>query len=654
MTQWRVWACLIGIILFGMFLRVAYLMELAADPAFAFPGVDAGYNDAWARAIVTGDWNAQRTHDVTGIPSTPFFRPPGYAYFLGGIYKLHQGYLAPRIAQALLGLISVFIVFLLARKWFGPATGLLSALFAACYWGFIYFEGELLEPALLVFLGLLIVYALSLMIDKVTFFRAAVAGILIGLFALVRPNILALVPLFMGWVGWILRGRKARAFAMCCAGMLIGLALTVAPVTIRNYMVSGERVLISSNAGINLFIGNNENADGLFISRIQDLGLFRTSSQYVEIKVALERQAGRKMSYSEMSRYFAGKAVSFMTSHPVSALKLFVRKALLLFGPVEAGHNRSIYYDREFSCVLRSIPLAFPFALSSGLLGILLLLIKGKEGSGADVNYRRSLQFGWLMVIFAAGYLISFLPFFVSGQYRIPVIPFLLILGAYGLVCLWNWSKARMTGRVVLGVLIWIGIYISASVNISGYEPNLAKWHVDQAAGWIRNGDYDRAVLECRKAIAVNSGSAEAYVAMAKALGGNGKWLEAESVFREALRMRPDADRARVNLGNLLLRQGRVDEAIVEYKAALDANPGLAEVYLNLGAVLLMSGRAGESESYLREAVKIAPDNARAHLFLSRVLAESGRSDEAAQHYEEAIRLNPDVVRGVPGNQKDE
>ena len=39
--------------------------------------------------------------------------------------------------------------------------------------------------------------------------------------------------------------------------MLLGLLVAIAPVTLRNYALGSDVVLISSNAGINFYLGNN-------------------------------------------------------------------------------------------------------------------------------------------------------------------------------------------------------------------------------------------------------------------------------------------------------------------------------------------------------------------------------------------------------------
>ena len=47
--------------------------------------------------------------------------------------------------------------------------------------------------------------------------------------------------------------------------LILSAAAVISPWTLRNYRVHGEWILISSNGGINFWIGNNEQATGEFI-----------------------------------------------------------------------------------------------------------------------------------------------------------------------------------------------------------------------------------------------------------------------------------------------------------------------------------------------------------------------------------------------------
>ncbi|MFH0982041.1 MAG: hypothetical protein V2A79_10925, partial [Planctomycetota bacterium] len=117
--------------------RGLYLGEIADYPDFSSPGVDAGTHQYWARGLATGDWTPPDGRPDPHIPSTPFFRPPGYPYFLALVYSLAgSGPVTPRLVQMGLGLLNCVLAFVMGRKWHGGAVGLFWAGFMAFYWAF--------------------------------------------------------------------------------------------------------------------------------------------------------------------------------------------------------------------------------------------------------------------------------------------------------------------------------------------------------------------------------------------------------------------------------------------------------------------------------------------------------------------------------------
>jgi hypothetical protein len=84
--------------------------------AFLAPAPDAAYHEYWARL---GNRGLDATAYVPDphIQSTPFFRLPGYPYFLAGVYRVFGvSPWTPRIAQMCLGLASCLTAFLLGRQ----------------------------------------------------------------------------------------------------------------------------------------------------------------------------------------------------------------------------------------------------------------------------------------------------------------------------------------------------------------------------------------------------------------------------------------------------------------------------------------------------------------------------------------------------------
>ena len=100
--------------------------------------------------------------------------------------------------------------------------------------------------------------------------------------------------------------------------------LAIAPVTIRNYAVTGEIILISSQGGINLYLGNNEAADGLtMIMPEVELSQSITWDMFIPVtSAAAERELGRELTDAEVSSFWTGKAVSFVINNPTEFLGL--------------------------------------------------------------------------------------------------------------------------------------------------------------------------------------------------------------------------------------------------------------------------------------------------------------------------------------------
>ncbi|MFC1683771.1 ArnT family glycosyltransferase, partial [Candidatus Zixiibacteriota bacterium] len=235
---------LIILFLFALGLRLAYLTQLQGSPMFDAPIMDAKYHDEWAQSI-QNDW-LQSEHPFN---QGPFFRAPLYGYFLAVLYSLFgHSYLVPRIVQFLIGALSVVLVYLLTKKIFGTIVGKTAALLACLYGTLIYFEGELLIPALILCLNLLMMLAVFYVHRKPGWWRWLGCGALLGLSVIARPNVLIFLGVLVPWMLVVLRRNKVslgRSLTYVL-GLLLGVALIISPVTIRNWVVSKDFVPITS------------------------------------------------------------------------------------------------------------------------------------------------------------------------------------------------------------------------------------------------------------------------------------------------------------------------------------------------------------------------------------------------------------------------
>lgn len=599
----RVLLLLAVIIIVGIGLRGLYLRELVNTPDFEFPLVDADYHDYWARGMASGVWAPPRFEPDPKIQQYPYFRPPGYPFFLAAIYKLTgRGYVAPRVVQMVIGLLNALLAFALARRLLGHIVGLIVAALMSAYWVFIYFEGEFLEPVFAVLLALSVVYVLATWVKDMSWPRMLAAGVLVGVLALVRPNALLWVPTIGLWILWVMsrRGMKRRAI-VGAAALVIGTLIAVVPVTIRNSVVGDDFVPISSNGGVNLFIGNNERADGLVRGTMPGIGTLDTSFDHLAIVASVERKTGRRMKHSEVSDYLADEAFGWMRKHPGRVVGLMWKKTLLFWGPTEPADNKVVAGDRAHSAILSRIPLTFSMVLALALAGLLLFVHdcrpRAPAGGEAAHHARERWEIIVLILYLVLVWYASHLPFAVTARYRVPIIPFLLLLGAFYIERMWRIVRDKDWTKTAIWASILAAALILASIDSgSDDEPSMARWHYQRGIAFTRSGRPDRAIGEYRSALKMNPRYAAVHNDLAAMLAGTGRIAESIPHFRKALEEKPNDGTLQFNLGLALELVGATEEARTHYAEALRLRPGDSEARAGLSRIeqTLAEGKAGE------------------------------------------------------------
>ncbi len=582
----------------GLLLRLTYLLEVSRAPDFDAPQFEAQYHDYWARALTTGDWTPFVGVTDPEIQSRPYFRPPGYPYFLAFIYTLTgPGYLMPRVVQMLFGLASCLLLFRLARDGFGSAAALFAAALGAVYWVFIFFEAELMAVSLLI---LLILAALALAArwrQELTAASAAGVGLLLGLATLVRPNAAVLVPALALWAGWLAWRRGGRS-ALARAGLLgpmLALAATAVlvtlPATARNLIVARDWVWVTSNAGVNLFVGTHPESDGTRpgvaeLGEIAGLTGGWDSFDYPLIAAGVERQLGRALADSEVSAYFSRRALDYALSQPAAVARLTMRKLALFWGPVEVSNNKVIELEREASPALRLSP-GFATVLALALAGLGLAAWQHRTAPAAERD--RRLEIGALLLVAVAVYSASFLPFFVSARFRAPVVPMLMVFAGHALAQAYQALAGRRYRRLAVVVALFAALRAATGVAWVPYEPDRGLWHWRQGLLWQARGDGGRALESFAQAAAASPEDPQVRLSLAESLAGARRAGEAIVEYRATLALAPPAPTAIAahnNLAGLLAGRGDLDAAIEHWDTVHALDPDRVSALTNLAYAL--------------------------------------------------------------------
>ncbi|HTR97362.1 MAG TPA: glycosyltransferase family 39 protein [Candidatus Acidoferrales bacterium] len=208
-------------------------------------------------------WNLARgvgfhVHWAAGTYPTAF-RPPLYPFLISLVYRAvgHDVFLA-LVAQCALGGLLPVLLASFARATFGSSVARIAGLLAAIHPMLIFFSAYLLTETTFAFVMLLALAASADWVKTPRPARALGAGLLWGAAVLTRPNALLLPPLVAAWA-WVPLGLtvtnrdRLRQVALLAAGV----ALVVAPWTLRNARVMHAFVPVTTGGGRALFDANN-------------------------------------------------------------------------------------------------------------------------------------------------------------------------------------------------------------------------------------------------------------------------------------------------------------------------------------------------------------------------------------------------------------
>ncbi len=536
------------IFLLALAVRLIYLTHLKETPFFATLTLDAEYHHQLAQKIAAGEWSGTEV----------FFRAPLYIYFLALMYAvLGENFIIIRVVQFIIGSFSCVLIYLIGRRLFQPWVALVAALMGCFYGLFIYFEGELLLTGLIVFFSLLSVLQLMRAADTMRLRGWLLSGIVLGLGAITRPNILLFAPFAALWIVFTYRNKRAayRDALPAVLTFVLGAFLIIAPISLRNFLVGNDFVLVASQGGVNFFIGNNPKADGHTAivpgTRPTWWGGYNDS-----IEIA-ERESGKMLKPSEISRFWYLKGLAFMKENPLKALKLLLTKFSFFWNGHEIKNNKDIYFFRKYSPLLGALlwhdGLKFPFGLIAPLAIVGMI--------GARKQWRRCL----VLYLFILSYMLSVILFFVTARFRLPVIPFLLIFAAFSLTWAIEQFNKKKFNSLLGGILIFLISFMFVNHDHPPFKQlNHFQGHYDLGMIYQRLDQDDLALAE----------------------------------YQESIRQAPDFPFSHFNLGSIYLGKNQLDLAIDEFETVLRLNPDFPEAHHALAQAYLAKGKHALSRAH--------------------------------------------------------
>ena len=304
--NYRAW--FIGIIVLGVLMRIGWVL--------VFPPVQLSDASSYLRAA-----KDLLEKGIYFFPGEGFmlrsYRPPGYPFFLAAfIMFVGQHWWTPAFTNICFYILLSVAVGHLSKQLAGEKAALLANLLIAFWPSGIAITGlAFTEPlSMLLLMAGLCSFAMS---GHNGWHASVLAGVLTGLAALVRPTFLGL-PL--AWVTCRAMDKEQRWFKLQHTALaVLVMALLILPWTVRNYMVLGAFIPISTNGGEMFYDANNPLATGGYIER---------GERYLQA-YAYDEVLFNKLGYAW--------GIEWIKENPLGFLRLAVRKQAILLGTDETG-----------------------------------------------------------------------------------------------------------------------------------------------------------------------------------------------------------------------------------------------------------------------------------------------------------------------------
>ena len=350
-----------------------------------------GYGYGWVRGELTAHW------------------PPGTSFVYSIFYRLFgHTYVPIIILNLVLGITIIWGSMRLAERWFNQQVAWLTGLILTLWPVTIQFTTVLSSE--LLFTALLLI-ALVIWLNESTpiWLRALLVGLVLAAACYVRSATL-FIPLLLLLFRWVNTREILRSIAAIIVVFMV-ISLLIAPWSIRNTRLYDQFVLISTNTGVALWIGNNpEMVDG----------------GHMEVPPELEEKMVG-MNLAQRSTYLKALAIDYIKQEPLKFVTRSFKKLFRLHmrDTIGVAWNEKGLVYRYGTGVLLPLKIVsegyWLVMLGLALMGIILL---GK-------------QQGWLTMIvhpvvviwgyFAFGHAVTE----ISDRYHFYSIPMIAILAAF-------------------------------------------------------------------------------------------------------------------------------------------------------------------------------------------------------------------------------
>lgn len=395
----RFW--LYAAVLAAVILRVVWAAAVPVDPVS-----DSNAYDTFATNLAAGNGFGWTRDNPSG------FFAPGAAFIYAVLYSIFgHSYWPIVVLHIIVSAASVVLLWSLAHRWFGLRAANVAAWALAIWPSQVMFVTILATELIFNFLLLVALWiwtreSLSIWV------RGLLLGPVLALSALIRPHALLLPAIFA--IERLIRTRKliTTIGSAAIAGLLMVVILF--PWSLRNERVFGERFLVSANFGVTLWMGNNPQSSGEYMSIPDDVKHLNDAQRDNELKLrAVE--------------YIKSDPAGFVKNSVVRLVKTHSRETINVAWNIK-GIEHSL--GNKMLMPLKAVSTAYWYVvLLAAAAGALLLL--RRKGMVHGVCHPTILLWAYFAAIHAA--ILS------QDRYHFISIPMIAALAGFAIASLLPW-----------------------------------------------------------------------------------------------------------------------------------------------------------------------------------------------------------------------
>ena len=460
---------ILGILIFlAALIRVVYFLQINSGPCVEqhnLTQTDMNYFHQWASDIASGDLLSRKmphahhtwhtvvaeeyfsaqpdpfeeiarfpTNEKTPDPARAlwdywygpnvFHQEPLYPYLIAATYKIvEEDVRWVFLWQMIIGILSVLLVFQIARRRFGATVATLAAILAIFCGPSLYYETILLRSTLVTFFGLLLVALTDRSLEKETSRRWFWTGLVCGLAILLNAMFTLFLIGVLAFIIWDHR-KSGKLMLRFTGALTLGLIISLSPAILRNTIVGVSPFSLSS-VGTVTYISSN------------------TDDFSPELGSIVSRHTAAIMGRSE--GHFLPAAMMTLRTHtgPLSYLKLLSKKVDMLWYWYEIPNNTNYYYYRLHAPIL---DFTFTFLILGplSLFGLVLMSSSWKKQ--------------WPILLLLVTNAATMIGFYVLSRFRVSMMVALLPFAAFGIIRIAEWIERREFKKITLTILALIAI----------------------------------------------------------------------------------------------------------------------------------------------------------------------------------------------------